>query len=573
MQANKRTLGDILAADIRLVAPLFQRPYVWNQDENWEPLWRAVEEVTSRRLAGHSPHPYFMGAIVLANLKGPIGTVPTREIIDGQQRMTTLQILMESAKSLCEDAHELTRLLDRVTRNILGGGTDNQFKVWPTNIDRESFRSAMAGTSVKGKLHDARIFFTNQIREYIGQAEDRISRLSALVNSLISDFVFVAIDLDNDDDGQLIFETLNSLGAPLLPSDLVKNLLFRDAQAKELDTDGLYEAYWKQFEKEGGYWQSEVEVGRRKRSRLDLFLQHYLVYHLGRESQAAHQFRDYRENFQRGHFGTVPEALKNFSDLAQVYKEFDEATGQDQLGLLRQFLRDADLTVPIPLVLGILANGTDDQGRDAMLSITESYLVRRFLGGSKAQNLSRIIPDLVSKLHAAGWTPTQLRHELLNLSGQSTQWYGDEHIHWRMAHRSMYFEIRTAVLGHIFSRVENDLRNLMSEEPFRIGAPVQIEHIMPRSWEQHWPLSEDDGPEAAMTRNELVHRIGNLTILTSRLNLSVTNAAWSEKKGKLRCESVLKLNQRLAMEPEWSEETIRSRSAELAETFCRLWPR
>lgn len=514
-----------------------------------------------------------MGAIVLANLKGPIGTVPTREIIDGQQRMTTLQVLMESAKSQCDDAHELTRLLDRVTRNILGGGTDNQFKVWPTNIDRDSFRSVMEGTSVKGKLHDARIFFTEKIRDFVGTSEDRNARMSALVNGLIGDLVFVAIDLDNEDDGQLIFETLNSLGAPLLPSDLVKNLLFREAQAKELDTDGLYEFYWKQFETEGGYWQTEVEVGRRKRSRLDLFLQHYLVYHMGRESQAAHQFRDYRDKFQRGHFGTVPEALKNFSDLAQIFQEFDEATGQDQLGHLRQFLRDADLNLPIPLIIGILSNSEDNEDRAVMLSITESYLVRRFLGGSKGQNLSRIIPDLVTKLNASSWTSQRLREELSSLTGNSTQWYDDEHIHWRMANRSMYTEIRSAVLGYIFSRVENHLRNLNSEEPFRIGVPVQIEHIMPRSWEEHWPLPDDALPDAALVRKELVHRIGNLTILTRPLNLSVSNAGWSEKKGKLRSESVLKMNQRLAMEADWSEETIRSRSAELAETFCRLWPR
>ena len=208
-----------------------------------------------------------------------------------------------------------------------------------------------------------------------------------------------------------------------------------------------------------------------------------------------------------------------------------------------------------------------------MLGIAESYLVRRFLGGSKGQNLSRIIPDLVTKLNASGWTPDQLRNELLALSGQSTQWYDDEHIHWRMANRSMYFEIRTAVLGYIFSMVENHLRNPNSEEKFRIGVPVQIEHIMPRSWEEHWPLPEDADPESAMTRNELVNRIGNLTILTAPLNLSVSNAPWSEKQGKFQNESVLKLNRRVAMEPNWSDQSIQARSKELAEVFCKLWPR
>lgn len=573
MQANKRTLGEILAADIRLVAPLFQRPYVWDKDENWEPLWRAVSEVADRRISGQTLEPYFMGAIVLDNLRGPTGVVPTREIIDGQQRMITLQILMETAKSLCGETQELARLLDRVTRNILGAGTEDQFKVWPTNIDRDNFRSTMEGASVKGRMHDARLYFMHQIKEFIGKSDDRNARLAALVNGLIGDFVFVAIDLDSNDDGQLIFETLNSLGAPLLPSDLVKNLLFRAAQAQGLDTDGLYSTYWQQFEAEGGYWQSTIEVGRRKRSRLDLFLQHYLVYHLGRESQAANQFRDYRYNFQRGVFGTVSEALKDFADLANLYQSFDEAKGQDQLGRLRQFLKDADLNLPMPLILGILTNARSDDERTAMLGITESYLVRRFLGGSKAQNLSRMIADLVTKLKETNWTADLLRQELLSLVGQSTQWFDDSHIKWRMENRSMYFEIRTSVLGYIFSRVENDLRNSNSEELFRIGVPVQIEHIMPRSWEEHWPLPEEALSEATTNRNELVHRIGNLTILTASLNLSVSNASWKDKQLKFQNEVVLKLNRRIAMEPEWTDETIQSRSKELAETFCKLWPR
>lgn len=131
MQANKRTLGEILAADIRLVAPLFQRPYVWDKEENWESLWRAIADVAENRLKGTTTRPYFMGAIVLAKLDGLTGSVPSREIIDGQQRMTTLQILMESAKTLATESDSLVRLLDRVTRNILGSGTDHQYKVCP----------------------------------------------------------------------------------------------------------------------------------------------------------------------------------------------------------------------------------------------------------------------------------------------------------------------------------------------------------------------------------------------------------------------------------------------------------
>lgn len=573
MQANKRTLGEILAADIRLVAPLFQRPYVWSEEENWEPLWRAVADVAENRLKGTVTRPYFMGAIVLAKLDGLTGSVPSREIIDGQQRMTTLQILMESAKSLAAESDSLVRLLDRVTRNILGNGTDHQYKVWPTNIDRDAFREVMEGRGSKGRMHEARRFFTERLSEWIGSGTERLDRLTAIVNGLISDFVFVAIDLDNDDDGQLIFETLNSLGAPLLPSDLVKNLLFRAAQTTGLDTDRLYSSHWKQFEVEGGYWRTTVEVGRRKRSRLDLFLQHYLVFHIGRDTQTSHQFRDYRDQFLNGTFGTVEEALADFSRLAEILQEFDEASGTDQIGQLRMFLRASDLNLPIPLVLGVLARASNIEERATMLATVESYLVRRILGGSGGKNLSRIIPDTISKLNDTGWTNENLRSLLLEGKGNSSVWFDDDHIHWRVCNRSAYYDIRTTTLGYLFSRVESHLRNPKSEEPFRIGVAVQIEHIMPQKWADHWPLDAGDTGELTSLRNEAIHRFGNLTILTGPLNLSVSNAGWEEKRTKLAEESVLKLNRRISTKETWTESEILERCRELATTFCLIWPR
>ncbi len=141
MQANKRSLSEILSVDIRLVAPLFQRQYVWTRDDNWEPLWTSLKEVFERRLSGSKTRPYFLGAIVLDNLTGPTGSVPSREIIDGQQRMTTLQIFMESAKEIFRE-HNLehqSKLLHKLTRNDLEQEGDEQFKVWPTNIDQPPF--------------------------------------------------------------------------------------------------------------------------------------------------------------------------------------------------------------------------------------------------------------------------------------------------------------------------------------------------------------------------------------------------------------------------------------------------
>src|SRR5262245_39234501 len=82
----------------RFVVPLFQRPYVWNQENQWEPLWKDVVRVTQRLLAdpGGKHQPHFLGAVVLQQVQNPVGSLQARTIIDGQQRLTTLQLLIDA---------------------------------------------------------------------------------------------------------------------------------------------------------------------------------------------------------------------------------------------------------------------------------------------------------------------------------------------------------------------------------------------------------------------------------------------------------------------------------------------
>src|SRR5262245_7747656 len=103
MKADRLTIGQLFDATRRLVAPLYQRPYVWNRKSNWEPLWTSITEIAEQRLRGQHPRPHFIGAIVLDQLPTRTGTVETREIIDGQQRLTTLQIAICAFRTHCTE--------------------------------------------------------------------------------------------------------------------------------------------------------------------------------------------------------------------------------------------------------------------------------------------------------------------------------------------------------------------------------------------------------------------------------------------------------------------------------------
>src|SRR5687768_13677933 len=104
MNAHKRSLGQIFDPSIRLVVPLFQRPYVWEQEKNWQPLCESIYAVAESGLKGGTERPPFLGAVVLDQLKATTGDLDSRQVSDGQQRMTTCQVALAAARDVCRAA-------------------------------------------------------------------------------------------------------------------------------------------------------------------------------------------------------------------------------------------------------------------------------------------------------------------------------------------------------------------------------------------------------------------------------------------------------------------------------------
>jgi hypothetical protein len=132
-----------------VVVPPFQRPYVWNQESQWEPLWKDVVRVAERLLASSagSSSPTFLGAVVLQQMPGPVGTLQARRVIDGQQRLTTLQLLLDAlhAELLGVGAEQPAMRLEALITNTAAFSSrpEDRFKVWPTNRDRPAFNWVM----------------------------------------------------------------------------------------------------------------------------------------------------------------------------------------------------------------------------------------------------------------------------------------------------------------------------------------------------------------------------------------------------------------------------------------------
>ena len=159
MKTDILTPKDLFQKEVRYTIPTFQRPYVWSQDDQWEPLWDDVRNVAENYLeklersddditAEQQTKPHFMGAVVLQQVPTAARYIDQREVIDGQQRVTTLQLLLDAVQSICEEKNlrpHAKRLSKLVTNDedSIGGKSDHIFKLWPTKSDREAFRHAM----------------------------------------------------------------------------------------------------------------------------------------------------------------------------------------------------------------------------------------------------------------------------------------------------------------------------------------------------------------------------------------------------------------------------------------------
>ena len=597
MKADRLTLERVFEHTERLEAPLFQRPYVWKRDKNWAPLWEAAEIVADKRLAGEVPRPHFLGTIVLDQLKTPTGKVHARQIIDGQQRLTTLQLLLAAAHDLCRshDDSEYAQAFERLTRNYVPRGEDpDEFlKVWPTNADREDFRAVMTAGSPeavrrlphsnpedKWLVPDAYLYFAANIEHWLTRdgGADVGRRLESIHRALKEDLHLVVIDLEAQDDAQVIFETLNALGTPLLPADLVKNYLFHLAQAQGDDTQALYEQYWRTFDTDKAYWRQEIRQGRLKRPRLDFFLNHYLTLMTGEDIAAAHLFAAYRDHVTKTDGSRAAVHMESFRSYADVYQRFDDFQPGTREELFFYRLAQMDTTTVLPLLLEVFkrygAEGHHANLHQILLDI-ESFLVRRAVCELTTKNYNKLFVEMAKSLRAADdFSPGAVRRFLVERTADVGRWPADEEFQAGWLTVSFSKRLKTCKQRMILEALESSLRSEKTEE-VRIERKLTVEHLLPKEWRDHWPLvasedSDEAREKAASLRGEMLHKVGNLTLLTAKLNPSVSNGPWEKKHQEILKHSALNLNRSL---PEcWNELLIHKRSEDLFKEAVKVWP-
>jgi hypothetical protein len=622
MKANATALLGIFEPKMRFEVPLFQRPYVWSQERQWEPLWEDISSKFAAQIEGKQDQSVvFLGAMVLDQQQTATMQLPKRQVIDGQQRLTTLQIFLAALRDFSEASGcpavsgELESYI--LNKGYLHDSEIDPFKIWPTQADRKQFTDVITSRSraelekrhplVRQKykryydprplMVEAYLYFLDELTLFflgteeepaVGHDRPLDERLMLAFDALRLLLKVVIIDLDEHDDAQIIFETLNDRGERLLPADLLRNFIFLRASrvASEVEVEKLYNKYWSKFDDE--FWREEVNQGRLKRPRSDLYIQHFLASKQGDEIPIKHLFAEYKTWIERkAPYPSVEAELSALSRQGDAFRRIVEPQQGDVLFDLVTFLDCFDIRTAYPLLLHLLEQNLSKQEWSKISIAIESYLLRRAVCGFTTKGYNKIFLGLTKTLQKDGASAERIIQALSESRGESAEWPRDEQFREHWEDGSTYSILQSARLVHLLSRLDETYLTSKSEA-ILIKSGLTIEHLMPQSWVESWPLPdgksgltyedlEDADPAdlvviATKRRNALIHSIGNLTILTQALNPSVSNSAWKTKKPQIMKYSLLPINQLLHDQDVWDEDTIEQRSKELFKIALKLWP-
>jgi len=539
MQAKETKLQDIIEGTKQYVIPLFQRTYSWTPKE-WEVLWKDLVELCEME----NPRTHFIGSIVnMPTVSVPEG-VAKYLLIDGQQRLTTIFILLALLRNKARENQNL-RFADEVNNTLLVNqykdGND-YYKLMPTQVDRPTFENLINGNpnETENQITRAYVFFEKKLK----QVELEPEKLKKIITSYFS---VVSIVLDTDDNPYLVFESLNAKGRPLTQADLIRNYFFMRIHVDKQEK--VYNDYWLPM---------QIALGEN----LTEFIRHFLmrngniikqgdVYYALKESVSTSNATDYLSD------------LKKFSIYYQrlIYPELEPEV------LLQKYFRRLnriEVTTAYPLLLNFYSNYADGKIiKDDFVTILktlENFLIRRFVCNVPSNQLNKIFPIVYPQIISKH--PGNIVEGFKSVL-QGRGYPKDNEFYLRFRETKFYGggdrQIKTKL---ILETIEESFAH-KEIVPFD---NLTIEHIMPQTLSEWW--QNELGAEWEETHDLFLHTIGNLTL--TAYNTELSNDGFPTKKTTLE-ESHLELNKYFKEIPYWTRNQIEQRAENLAKQAIEIW--
>ena len=628
MQADDHAVEEVLAEGRRFMVPLYQRKYQWH-DSQLVPFWEDVEAKAIEVLEGASKFQHYMGALILSPIgeAAQIGVTPRVQVVDGQQRLTTFQLFLAAIREVarthgCKNVEE--HVGDYLFNKLKSKDTDKltQFKLTPTPSDQSVFFDI-----VKEKYSTIRSRYQNYywgdrvpkntqiraLRAYeqfyhlidrfarFGSAElstdgdeghetETISdetdttqaietRLEAMLTALLNRMKLVVIVLGEDDDAQIIFETLNSKGEPLLAMDLVRNNIFYRAEREQAEVEELYQELWDPFDH--FWWREPAPFARPKRPRIDHFLAHVLAAESGEKISMRELYAEYRAfAIPKGkpRFQGVEDELRVLGKYSPSYETLEGHLDEDvDLHWLGRKLAAWQVTTAYPIAMQVSGSHIDGDEKRTLYRLIYSYIVRRALSGLTAKNLNRVFQSISQAFLQDGPSRDTLENYFAERTGDSTRFPGDTEFCQGIVSKPAYTLAPQTRIKDVLWELEEASRSKFAETT-PMPAGLWTEHVLPVSWTEDWPFEDGEFVEIwsndpkAESRNRLLHTLGNLTLLTDVLNISSGNKGFLEKCEKLEEHTGLFLNKWFLKKNSWHETHIGERSEALAAMAVEIWP-
>jgi uncharacterized protein with ParB-like and HNH nuclease domain len=540
MKASETKFQPIIEGTKQYVVPLFQRPYSWEKKE-WEVLWDDLVWLCENE----EPTSHFIGSIVTTpTISVPEG-VSKFLLIDGQQRLTTIFILLTLLRDVAkgDSSSDLAQEIEQTMLvNPFKKGGD-YFKLLPTQIDRDAFKDLVQGTDLnaESRILQCYRFFERKLKQtHVG-----VTALNKVVTTRLS---VVSIVLDHDDNPHLVFESLNAKGRPLTQSDLIRNYFFMRIHVNEQEV--THAKYWEPM---------QIELGEN----LTECIRHYLMRNGSIVKQGDVYFTLKDRVGQRDALG----ALKDIATFAGYYAKFldpeNEPNAQLRNALVR--LKRLEITTAYPFLLNCYHDYVQGQiSADDLFNIlqtVENYMIRRFVCNIPTSQLNKIFPLLYQQAQLK--TDASLTDKVCSVL-QSRGYPKDYEF------RAFLTDSKLYGAGERLTKTKLILETLeltcQHKEQLVFGN-LTIEHIMPQTLTEWWQnhLGDDWQADHELCLNTL----GNLTL--TAYNSELSNESFPQKK-KHFANSHLELNKYFQTIPDWNRSAIEERSRVLADLALTAWP-
>jgi len=557
---EKEILNELISGTkCQFIIPVFQRNYDWRA-KDCERLFDDIIDLATDK--DHPDRKHFMGAFVCKFTRFAETTYNQFTLIDGQQRLTSITLMLKALYDYLGQFGDKykevrTEITETYLINKFAKDQTLRLKLKPNQVDNENYIKLMNDEPVNPDSTIGRNYneFKRRIEKMNVSFEDFYNAMQRLEG--------VVVYLEDNDNPQVIFESLNSTGLELTDVDLIRNYLLMNCKAEEQEQ--LYKKYWLKIEQllDKDFLQ---------------FIRDYLSFKNGIVTPNTKNvpYKMFQKFYRTSGF-TKSDFMEHFYEMAKIYNRLLNV--QEDSKILLEALRDftsLDIATTYPFVFGLLIDNTanlegkkkiSDESLTKIIRLLESYLIRRnvcnLAGGGLSQVMASLYKDILKK-HGDNFYKDPYRKVASALAGISTKAYfpKDDEFEREFKTRDMYHS------RNIFYILQKMERSKQGKEVIDFNK-LSIEHIMPQQLSKEW-IKYLNRTDVDNYHQSYCHRIGNLTL--TAYNSEMSNKLYSEKKSHMDF-SRLTLNHYFNEIREWNtEDEINNRANDLAKLAIQLWP-